>query len=570
MELASTSPYACHLCGHVVDERTTEKIPSSSCNFEAFSKCNDSPSLLELGMFESERQHLAKLQASLDLEIARLRTSLELIEEKRRQVGTSMWFCKSAQHPIRRLPNEILAEIFNFCVEGDVNIVEGSGKADWQNDGPSTLDLDQTLWALSQVCQRWRNLALSSPKLWTAININWVVRKEKPEIDLMRRRLALTLERSRDQPLYISWFEGYSLEPALLRLLGSCSARWKCATIRASTVGFHLLALTTTSFTTLSRLRLYFEEDSDWLDEEEGTSEFSLWEDAPALTKVYLASSSDIHPHLETLVPWEQIRDLTLVTNDSYDRDLIEWPDLHEILPLAGNIHKCFIQSFSFDHDLSHIHSLSVPFTLAHLRSLKLIAASSPNSIAAFLDSVTLPALTVLQAFPLEADGIQSTVTRFLSRSACTLVTLGLMGINDGTLIELLNLREIQGVRELLISGPRDPDTGHDRSVSDDVVTLLRRANTTPDPLQPNRVPEVLFPGLKKIYFAGLRRWTERTLVDMVASRRAHLNPDACLGRVTLMEVGDFVFEDETAVGAMKELIAGGLVLRESKGKAIL
>ncbi|KAL0067964.1 hypothetical protein AAF712_004867 [Marasmius tenuissimus] len=455
MELASTPPYACHLCGHVVDEQTTEKIPSSSSSIETFSKSNDSPSLSELGLPEKEGKHLAKLQASLDSEIARLRTSLELIEEKRRQVGTRMWICKSARHPIRRLPNEILTRIFNFCVEGDVNFVEGSGKTDWQNDGPSTLDLDHSLWALSQVCQRWRNLALSLPKLWTAININCVVRKEKPEIDLMRWRLALTLERSRDQPLYISWFEDYSLDPAVLRLLGSCSARWKCATIRASTVGFDLLAFTTTSFTALSRLRLYFEEDPDWLDEEEGASMFSLWEDAPALTKVYLSSSSDIHPHLATLVPWEQIRDLTLASNNSYERKMIVWPDLHEILPLMDNIHKCFIQSFSFDHNLSHIPALSIPFTLAHLQSLKLFAASSPDSIAAFLDSVTLPALTSFQVFPLEADDIQSIVTRFLKRSACTLAILGLMGINDDTLIELLSLREIQGVQDLLISGPQ-------------------------------------------------------------------------------------------------------------------
>ncbi|KAK0200073.1 hypothetical protein DFS33DRAFT_216412 [Desarmillaria ectypa] len=58
--------------------------------------------------------------------------------------------------PVRRLPNEILSEIFSFActvMSDSVDIVNG------------------VPWVLSRVCSLWRSICLSSPHLWSTITI---------------------------------------------------------------------------------------------------------------------------------------------------------------------------------------------------------------------------------------------------------------------------------------------------------------------------------------------------------------------------------------------------------------
>jgi hypothetical protein len=73
---------------------------------------------------------LTKLASSLDPEILRLRGLL---------------------HPIRCYPDDILQMVFEECVMGSVEMFTGATQ-------------------LSHVCQRWRNLALCTKRIWTRIS----------------------------------------------------------------------------------------------------------------------------------------------------------------------------------------------------------------------------------------------------------------------------------------------------------------------------------------------------------------------------------------------------------------
>lgn len=58
--------------------------------------------------------------------------------------------------PIRRLPNEILSEIFSFActvMSDSIDVVDGAP------------------WVFSRVCSLWRSICLSSPRLWSTIII---------------------------------------------------------------------------------------------------------------------------------------------------------------------------------------------------------------------------------------------------------------------------------------------------------------------------------------------------------------------------------------------------------------
>ncbi|KIY62750.1 hypothetical protein CYLTODRAFT_319223, partial [Cylindrobasidium torrendii FP15055 ss-10] len=64
--------------------------------------------------------------------------------------------------PVRRLPTEILRQIFLLTVN---HIPERSAEAngvDWW----SFKDPECTLWAMELVCQQWRAVAMGYPQLW--------------------------------------------------------------------------------------------------------------------------------------------------------------------------------------------------------------------------------------------------------------------------------------------------------------------------------------------------------------------------------------------------------------------
>ncbi|KAK0465924.1 uncharacterized protein EV420DRAFT_1261677, partial [Desarmillaria tabescens] len=69
--------------------------------------------------------------------------------------------CTKIIHPIRRLPFEIIGEIFLHTLSGP----------DGCNNYPAVHDHHHGPWAYSQVCQRWRAVALSLPRLWSELSV---------------------------------------------------------------------------------------------------------------------------------------------------------------------------------------------------------------------------------------------------------------------------------------------------------------------------------------------------------------------------------------------------------------
>ncbi|KZP25040.1 hypothetical protein FIBSPDRAFT_929587 [Athelia psychrophila] len=119
---------------------------------------------------------------------------------------------------IRRVPREILSEIFLYF------------RPDEQTR--DTPDLRRSIILISHVCQSWRNVALSTPQLWSTIIVNLGPRDAQRKLDCAKA----WIERSRQYPLSISisclmpnrsakaWKE-------LLDILIPHSHRWRSAKI---------------------------------------------------------------------------------------------------------------------------------------------------------------------------------------------------------------------------------------------------------------------------------------------------------------------------------------------------
>lgn len=102
--------------------------------------------------------------AEVDQRIERLQEQLSHLGKQRLQIQRELDDWNVFLHPVRRLPTEILQEIFLACIKDSVSTVHQSTSLNVQNYMP---------WILAQVCSHWRSAALSFPQLWSAITVSF-------------------------------------------------------------------------------------------------------------------------------------------------------------------------------------------------------------------------------------------------------------------------------------------------------------------------------------------------------------------------------------------------------------
>lgn len=154
-------------------------------------------------------------RVKIDAEIANLEDRLFKLANKRLEITQNL----NSRHDrlITRLPIELVSRIFMFAAESNVvEYFEADRPFAWH---PSIL--------LNAVSKGWRNVALSTPQLWTSIIIDLSIDHLKTDIT------TEWLGRSRALPISIT-FKSHSLDKSnadylnLLNIIQSHSTRWKC------------------------------------------------------------------------------------------------------------------------------------------------------------------------------------------------------------------------------------------------------------------------------------------------------------------------------------------------------
>ncbi|KAK1224978.1 hypothetical protein PQX77_012127 [Marasmius sp. AFHP31] len=217
-----TLPYSCDRCGYIVDVNASEQVPRPSCLIDTLSKSNNPPPSSHLSPLEMERAELTPILAVLDSQTAELRASMEIFEAKKRQVEARLWAYKSAVHPIRRMPDELLAAIFTLCTDEDTRI-QRKGPSGLIYDSLSMLDFKGCPWTLSQFLARF-NLGYHAPdfcppsfshphiSLFTRINCGSI------ELNNIAHAASTNDQSCRIRPLNILALNGVDDEP-LIELL---------------------------------------------------------------------------------------------------------------------------------------------------------------------------------------------------------------------------------------------------------------------------------------------------------------------------------------------------------------
>ncbi|KAJ7433679.1 hypothetical protein B0H11DRAFT_2259182 [Mycena galericulata] len=173
----------------------------------------------------------------------------------------------------RRLPTDILVEIFNWTVPDEAARKRPTARSPW---------------LLGRVCSRWRALSLHLPELWTTIDRNIPLAMVKAHLD-----------RSHPHPLTVEL--GYS-DSGSVELLVQYAARWESADVEMrafmgpALVGIH---------GRLPRLRRLKYNDNN------GFRGFGAFAVAPALRDVALSGKASL------ALPWGQLERLNMKLSDS-------------------------------------------------------------------------------------------------------------------------------------------------------------------------------------------------------------------------------------------------------------
>ncbi|KII89274.1 hypothetical protein PLICRDRAFT_53737 [Plicaturopsis crispa FD-325 SS-3] len=455
------------------------------------------------------------------------------------QRGTAAHILDERVSPVDRIPNEILGEIFTFCLPDT-----------YVTPSPQSAPL-----LLLQICRVWRAVSLSTPALWSSISVNATPRYMSDEYC---DGIEAWLKRSGACPLHFSLSDAPGvpdtrmLNRALSLFLEHIS-RWHDVRLRvfAPYDSAALAPLPDSGTPSLERINIamYSDVPRAWFApifaHSENLRQLS-WTPAPAFDLLTVG------------VPWEQLTHLTLNHTISFDECVA-------ILRQSPNLVACRIDVHTYGQHATSTStttspsssSSSLPISLARLAALELgIHSDRPDIL---LSQLTLPAArnVVLRQC---VQWPQAQFTALLLRSRCALqrLVLSLVNITEDDLLECL--RSTSASLEVLNVGEQA-----DACVTDRTLRLLTHTHThTRGHTRGNTRGRCLAPGLQRIRFYRCMRATDGVLADMVASRwSAHpgrLGHVACLVLLLVhMPAGE---EHGADVERLQALQAQGLRMR--------
>ncbi|KAF7300751.1 F-box domain-containing protein [Mycena kentingensis (nom. inval.)] len=396
----------CWSCGPVPLDGGLTPSPMFSPDLAHLLATNDQPSE---NVIPDARIALYQLQSRLSeltIRTETVRAALGSLRAERKEMKRQLRAMSGVLSPIRRLPVEILSEIF-LCVHATTP--------------------QQTPWRLGHICRAWRAVALGLPCLWSSIRLGLGL----PTYDL-RLLLKEQLWRSMAAPLRIEigcgdWIsEGLAatFRPALVPLIQEAH-RWESLAvpaitrIRASRLGALLRSVHagTRIYTQLRRLTL---------ENLTSVEDAMLYKDAPALTHLALLGS----PISLRDLPWRQLTHFYANETTSCR------PTLRVLFEYAPGLVEL----------VSRMHAYTQPafktVTLPHLRRLVLHNAS-------YLEHLRAPSL---QSLCTRASS--ETMRRFIHRSSLR-DTLKRLAISDSALVEPLIdvLKDVPALESLVLHG---------------------------------------------------------------------------------------------------------------------
>ncbi|RDB27452.1 hypothetical protein Hypma_004120 [Hypsizygus marmoreus] len=397
-------------------EFTKMDLPADESRYDRLLSTNDEPPDVEIPeirrIIAYNQSDLAKIEAR----IAEVQDTLHSLVECRNQKQRRLSLFRGIVSPIRRLPRDVLAQIFLFTRE-------------WKTkrsmlDSPVGPLHTRSPLVVTHVCSEWRRVALSMPILWATIevhhrNYNSSIPGSSSDDD---ERLHTWLERTgAHHPLDItcSGPSHHKTEHAAAHLfwISPYAHRIKLLDLSDRVIGlpnrrFDILETLSLSDLDLSTLC------ADGVDQ-------TLF---PSLRRLLLRDCDEIIP--PHFIPWSQLTHLSL------ESDSIAHNILRTILLQSTGLVKLHVDVREVERWHSNtLEGVSEPVVLPELHTLTVF-----GDMRWFSKNITLPALTALK-LPYRA-WIKPSYRSFQSRSSFCLTSLKLTGrftgLEDGTFLDII------------------------------------------------------------------------------------------------------------------------------------
>lgn len=358
---------------------------------------------------------------------------------------------------------------------------------------------------LCQVCRAWRQLAISSPNLWSSMRVVVSLGEPRPHTAL----IAQWLERSGSLPLALSLYQTNEAEGNciatgdVLEIFKQYIHRWQDIRLDLASPRCHNQL---GPYKRKAPLLEKFHMRSQRLDEIPEQDLLGMFEEVPQLSMLSVSSIAALDYGADTnlTIPWNQLTHVSIDFDMSIGKVFL-------LLRKCHNLQKCNF-GVKFEPD-----SLSPGMVIqTNLQSLQLMIG--PQDLSIFFQNMTFPALTdiaihgkggpaELQAWP------QEKFNTFLGRSEARLFSLGLHNtcIRSTHFIDLLQSPSMQALVELIIDDNADWTSPSCLSFSTmDMLTFNKHK------------PQGFLPALQCLKIRGLGcLWSvdSKTLADMAESR---------------------------------------------------
>ncbi|KAJ6513020.1 hypothetical protein C8R45DRAFT_332248 [Mycena sanguinolenta] len=440
-----------------------------------------------------ESGHSSNAVHQFDSDIDGARSVLHGLLTERDQIHEALEAHRALLSPIRRIPPEVLGEIFVHCLSRDDPFIKAA--------------VDCCPLLLTQISSNWRSVALATPSLWASIAVKLTTKSCLPKLDLIKEWIA----RSGSWPLsfcieeFITkdyYDEGMITSTAVLNLYAPHYHRWRAIRLQYQDwridTGFLGLPRDVPP-QTLESLHLArdFWQTAEY-------DQLSLMLSAPRLQNCTWVSNTEIgtfhapFPQLTTL-----LLERPLVAED-FMRILCEGPKIE--------LYQFFVLGSAA---VSNLTPLASPFVLRHnLRSLDLTA----DLFGPLFSQLELPSLTHISLRRFDIGPHPAPVwphqefMSLLTRSKCSLEHLGLVDvdISPDQLIDCLR-HTSPSLEKLILANDRRM---RHVIINDDVLRLLTWI--TPDA---GTSQLSVCPRLSMVKFWDCHSSSDGVLADMVESR---------------------------------------------------
>ncbi|KAJ6463148.1 hypothetical protein C8R47DRAFT_1026768 [Mycena vitilis] len=358
--------------------------PFSTASIQHLLDSNEAPADNEIHTITSfvcHFQHAAEaLIARMDISGAALDQRIAVRDEVTQRVQRYT----AVLSPVRRVPPEIISEIFSWILPQSRRVV-----------GSVPIGAP---WYLGHISSRWRDTALALPSLWTSITVFHTQDYPCNEASLLSM-VHTQLVRSANASIQVDFewrVDGEKAAP-FLDALHPHASRWASLRLLRCYSSYQVLQSLRPARGRLSQLNALEIDDVRW-EPEASTEGLDIFSAAPNLREILLTDPTFAHLSPALVFPWERI---------TRYRGVATVQHFANMLPTAPHLVEA---ALGFTIGIPEVPD-NIVITLPRLRRLYLERGS-------FLDHLTAPQLEYFSC-----DTVESMLP-FVERSSCQLTTL--------------------------------------------------------------------------------------------------------------------------------------------------